>query len=256
MPIQSVRNLNTVFNSPSFDAWLATVLKRNIKASPSAPQHQTARLDGAGCALQAAGRRRVDLSVAVTQPIRQHKPSTCKPGSSGAEPEALVSRLHIPNCLEIHCKTQHVLDDSLTAVKFSSKTSLGPKPSPIDRITFPPRRHLPHASAESDLASPPPLPSRGEGTAFSSSVVKNISQGCPLPTSKHFALSATSSSTCRSFFKCLPHASRWVILLKLPKQSLVFCDRHQEIISQQSSSKRSSIVDYYWSSRHEPNSPK
>lgn len=51
-------------------------------------------------------------------------PSTRKPGSSRAGPDALVSLSHIPNRLEIHRKTQHILDDSLTLVKFSSKISL------------------------------------------------------------------------------------------------------------------------------------
>lgn len=142
MPVHSVHSLNVTSRSPSSDACLATGLKRKITASPAVPRRQTARLDGAGSAPQAAAGRRVGLWLAVTQPIRRHKRSTCKPGSSTVEPEASVSRLRIPNCRERRCKTQRVLGDSRALVKFSSKPSPGLKPSPTDRITFPACRHL------------------------------------------------------------------------------------------------------------------
>lgn len=223
---------------------LATGLKRKTTGSPGVPRRQTARLDGAGSAPQAAARRRVGLWLAGTQPIRRHKRSTCKPGSGTAEPEAPVSRLRIPHCREIRCKTQRVLGDSRALVKLSSTISgteaFSHRPNFLSCL-----QASPHASAKSDLASPPPLLGRGEGMAFFSSVVESSLQGCPLPTSEHSALSATSSSTCRSSSKCLPHAPCWAILLKLPKRSFVSRDRHQEIIFQQSSSKRSFTVDYY-----------
>ena len=68
---------------------------------------------------------------------QQQKPGTRKPGSSWAGPDTLVSLLHTPNRLEIHCKTQHILDDSLTLVKFSSKISLWWSLLPLTELPFP-----------------------------------------------------------------------------------------------------------------------
>lgn len=65
----------------------------------------------------------VCLSVAEISSIHPttKKPSNHKHGSSWAIPGALVSLLHIPNHLETPSISQHILDNSLTLVKFSFK---------------------------------------------------------------------------------------------------------------------------------------
>lgn len=105
----------------------------------------------------------------------------------------------------------HILDDSLTLVKSSSKISLWLKPSPTDRITFPPLQAVVshfcdkwHCVTSSITRQQRSYPIWKKQHFFLSSY--SMLQGCPLPVLECFAISDTFSATCRSSSKCPSHA--------------------------------------------------
>lgn len=154
-------------------------------------------------------------------------------------------------------KPQHILDNSLTLVKFSSKIwSLLPViefPSPsadicltlLLKVTL---CHLLHYWVGVKLLC------LKEATFLLYSW--SMLQGCPLPILESLAFPPTSSTTCRSSSKCLLVHPIGIFYKKLLKWFLTSYDRHQEGISQQSSSYCSLISEGCWSSSHKPNLPK